>query len=340
MHARDRAAIDRLLAPDYVLRSVPDVDRGTWIGNAMTLCWGDRSDIDGFRARVQEAVVVASFELTFYVDPLSCQRAVLKSLITDVWIRRPEGWRLLVRHAGPPPSGTHIGAQYGMVPQPPPIWEATGDVSVVGTGGNASTLTLGVAGQALHRAARHTTTVSAAFVSTEAEGETKAESLSAQARHGADVGPRTQLFGRAAYARDRFAGIANRVVLEAGLGHRVERGGHALTAEGSAGFTVEQRLDATRLDFASATGTLHYGWRLAPSTQFTESIGLTADLERGRNWRGTSTTAVTVTITQLLAIKASHALEYRHAPVAGFGRVDTKTAVSVVFAWQRAAPPP
>ena len=43
MHARDRGALEQLLADDYVLRGAPDVDRATWIRNALTLCWGDRS---------------------------------------------------------------------------------------------------------------------------------------------------------------------------------------------------------------------------------------------------------------------------------------------------------
>jgi nitrate/nitrite transporter NarK len=59
MHARDRQRLEELLAPDYILRSSPDIDRETWIRNAVTLCWGDRSSIDGFHASQQAGVVIA-----------------------------------------------------------------------------------------------------------------------------------------------------------------------------------------------------------------------------------------------------------------------------------------
>src|SRR5581483_11237244 len=48
MHGRNSTRLDQLLAADYLLRSVPDVDRQTWIRNALTLCWADGSDIAGF----------------------------------------------------------------------------------------------------------------------------------------------------------------------------------------------------------------------------------------------------------------------------------------------------
>jgi hypothetical protein len=47
MHTRDRRQLEQLLAADYVLRGAPDIDRETRIQNAITLCCGDRSEIDG-----------------------------------------------------------------------------------------------------------------------------------------------------------------------------------------------------------------------------------------------------------------------------------------------------
>ena len=69
LHARDRVQLESLLAEDYVLRGSPDIDRETWLQNAVKLCWGDRSSLNQFRARHQDDVVIASFEFTFYVNP-------------------------------------------------------------------------------------------------------------------------------------------------------------------------------------------------------------------------------------------------------------------------------
>lgn len=40
----DAQTLDALLSDDFVLRSSPDVDRDTWIENAVALCWSDRFD--------------------------------------------------------------------------------------------------------------------------------------------------------------------------------------------------------------------------------------------------------------------------------------------------------
>ena len=44
LDARSRSQLEPLLAPDFVLRRTPDIDRDTWVRNAVDLCWGDRSD--------------------------------------------------------------------------------------------------------------------------------------------------------------------------------------------------------------------------------------------------------------------------------------------------------
>lgn len=339
MHARDRQRIESLLAPDYVLRGAPDIDRDTWISNALTLCWGDRSDIDAFRVHEHDDVIVASFELTFYVDPTLCRPAVLRSLITDIWSRGADGWRLHIRHSGPPPQAdAGIAAQYGIVPQPPPTWDLSGELSLVATGGNTSIRTLGLGGSAIHRTDARSTRASIAFVTSQAGSVTNARSLAMQARHGVRVRERIELLGRGSYARDRFAGIDDRATAEVGTAYTVSPRPHTLTAEGSVGFTVEQRLDATELQFATATGTIDYGWTARPGSELTQSVRMAFDLETAGNWRGISTTAVGVTLTELLSLKASHAIEYRNQPVAGFRRTDMRTAATLVISWQRHPP--
>ena len=112
MQARDRNRLDQLLAAEYFLRGVPDINRATWIDNAVTLCWGTRADIEHFRARPIGDVIIASFDLTFFADPISCRPAVRRSVITDVWVSDGTVWRLEMRHAAPPPpSDAGIAAQ-------------------------------------------------------------------------------------------------------------------------------------------------------------------------------------------------------------------------------------
>jgi putative salt-induced outer membrane protein YdiY len=339
--ARDRGTMERLLAPDYVLRSAPDIDRAAWIANSLKLCWGDRWDLDRFSARTQEDTVVASFELTFYVDPGTCRPAVLRSLITDIWIRGPDGWQLLVRHSGPVPQpGAQLTAQFGLAPLAPPTWDVSGELSFVATGGNTSVRTLGLASELTHRSARTATSATVAYVTSESDEETNARAVAARARHGVRVDSRVELFGRGAYARDRFAGIANRWAGDVGAGFVVPMPpAHGLTAEGSVGFTDEQRLDATDRRFATATGALTYVWTIGPGSELKQDVAVIGDLELARNWRGTAITALSVTLSRLLSLKASHGFEYRNVPVAGFGRVDRRTAAALVVTFERRPPP-
>lgn len=185
MHAKDRQRLEELLAPDYILRSAPDIDRETWIRNAITLCWGDRSTIDGFHARQQGGVVIASFELTFYIDPSTCRQAVMRSLITDVWTEYPDGWRLQIRHSGPAPAaGAGVAGQYGIAPLPPPAWDVSGELSLVATAGNTSTRTAGLGGSLIHRTDGTSTRATLAIITSEADNVTQARSITMQVRQG------------------------------------------------------------------------------------------------------------------------------------------------------------
>lgn len=335
MHAKDAERLDSLLAPDYVLRGSPDIDRATWLKNALALCWGNRSEIADFEARHYDGVAVASFRLTFFVDPDTCRPALLGSLITDVWVRESSGWRLQVRHSAPPPRGG-IAAQYGAVPELPPVWDAKGELSFVATGGTTSVRTLGAGSTLTHRRAAATTLGSVAFLTSEANAVTNARSLTVLGRHGVRVSPRVELFGEASYGRDRFAGIDNRIRAAAGAAYSAPLPRrHTLSLDGTFGYTAEKRLDASDRRFPTASSTLRYRWSIVRGTELTEDAGVIADLGRVQNWRGTSATAFIVTLTRQVSFKLSHALEYRNDPVRGFGRTDIETTAALVVSLQR-----
>jgi len=342
MQSRDRNRLDQLLAAEYFLRGVPDINRATWIDNAVTLCWGTRADIEHFRARPIGDLIIASFDLTFFADPISCRPAVRRSVITDVWVSDGTVWRLEMRHAAPPPpSDAGIAAQYGVVPEPPPTWDLSGELSFVATGGNTSTTTAGVANTLTHSSNGHITRAAMAFLTSDADGVTQARSLRVQGRHGFRLGTRSELFAEAEYARDRFAGIDHRLTSGVGVSYTAPLGRrHSLRAEGSAGYNTENRLDQTEEQFATAVAALHYTWTMRPGVRLAEDAGFIGDLETAANWRTSSTTAITVTITRLLSLKASHVFEYRHAPVPGFGRLDLRTSAALVFSLQRRPPIP
>ncbi|MGE0592745.1 MAG: DUF481 domain-containing protein [Vicinamibacterales bacterium] len=335
MHARDRARLEQILAPDYILRGTPDIDRDTWVRNAVSLCWGERSDIDDLRVQPLGDVAIVSLDLTFYVNPDTCRPAVLRSLITDVWVRSGGAWQLQTRHSGPPPTGG-IAAQFGAVPETPPTWDLGSEVSVVATAGTTSTRTVGLGASALHRAGAGTTQGSVSFLTTEVDQVPSARVLTVRGRQGYRVSPRLELFGDGLYGRDRFAGIGHRVVTSAGAAYTAPLPRrHALTSEGSLGYSAEQRLDGAELRYPIAIGTVRYRWTITPGTTLAQDVGFNADLDIVRNWRGTSATVLSIALTRLLSLNASQTVEYRNQPVAGFGRTDLRSSVVLAFAFRR-----
>jgi hypothetical protein len=91
----------------------------------------------------------------------------------------------------------------------------------------------------------------------------------------------------------------------------------------------------TRLRFATAIGAVNYEWSIAPDTKLVEESAINADLQSGSNWRASNTLTVNVTLTRILSLKASHAIEYRHVPVAGFGRSDHRGAIALVVSMEQ-----
>lgn len=332
--SRSQVDMERLLAEEFVLRGSPDVSRETWIREAVARCWGDRFDIDDFAARQDGEVAIATFVLTFYVNPDTCAPGVLRSLITDVWTRREGSWRLAVRHSSAP-GGDGVAGQFGLQPEVPPRWLVQSELSLVTTSGNASTRTLGAGGEVTHQTGNATTRASFTHVSNVVDGDTRARLTTLQGRHGVQIRSGLETFGRAGYTRDVFAGIRNRVTLDAGVAFTAaDRPRHRLTLEAGAGFTSEARVASDTLQFGVATGTVRYLWRVAPGSQLQEELATTADLSDAGNWRAANALSLTIALTRVVSFKIATGVEYRHEPVPGFGRTDTRTAAALVISFR------
>lgn len=338
---RDRAVMERLLDDAFVLRSEPDTNRATWMDNAVARCWGDRFEIADFKTHASEDIAVTSFELTLHVNPATCQPATIRSLVTDVWVLTENGWRLRVRHSGPPVAATSgVAGQYALLPQRAPTWKLNGELSFVATGGTTSTRTLGLASDLWHQEAGKTTRVQVSFVTSEADNATRARVIDSQARHGVTVGDGLDVFGRVAYTRDRFAGIASRTVLESGVSWTAaDTPVHTLALEASGGFTAEAQIGSPDQRFAVTTGAMSYRRKITPTSEINDDVSVTADLVSIDNWRMRNALNFQATLTRLLSLKLSHAFEYRNVPVPGFGRLDTRTSASLVFSFRRIPQP-
>jgi putative salt-induced outer membrane protein YdiY len=331
---RNRDALERLIAPDFVLRGNPDTSRGTWISGAVTLCWGPRWDLQQLIVRDEGETQVASFILNFYRDPLTCRPAFLRSLITDVWARRDGRWQLTVRHAGPVGDATPR-AQYGPAPLVP-AFESRAEFSFVSTGGNSSTETVGFAGDTAVRRGRATTTGRATFVRTSTDDQENARSLTALARHSVRLSDRIEAYGRGGFLRDLFAGIEERITADAGLSYVVPQPyQRALKFDLGFGFTQENRVIDEDQSILNATAGTTVRARLNPMAEVTAEAVAVADVEKAANWRVATDVSLNALFTPVLSARFAYSLRYVHQPVPGFLGTDHTLTAALVFRYVR-----
>lgn len=327
---KDAEAFELLLAPAFVLRGTPDVPRATWIANALSMCWGDRYEISNLTvARSDGDTVVASLVLTTAVDPISCAPATVRSLLTDVWVRQEGRLRLALRHSGG--SGGDVSKQFSTEPAPPPRWERTAEISAVGTGGNTDTQTLGTGASFVWRPGAWETRGRAAFVTSESDDVTTAESLVAELRQARTISPHLQLFGRADYLINRFAGIDYRLTVDGGLAWTVRDTPRVLfSVDGGLGVTREARLAGSDQTFGAGTLGVLVKYRPTATTQIEDRVVFSTDLGAFGNWRMHNTASVSVAMTRVLSVRLSHDLKHVARPVIGFGKNDTIAAAALV----------
>jgi putative salt-induced outer membrane protein len=328
--SKDAAAFERLLAPGFVLRGAPDVPRGEWIKNALSMCWGDRFDITDVSVTSQSAdVAVVSLLLTTAQDPVTCEPAIIRSLITDVWVRDGTGWRLALRHSGPPADS--VAAQFAKLDPPPPLWEGSAELSLVATGGNTDTQTLGAGASVTWRPGPWTTRGRAAFVRSATDDAVTAESLVAELRPARALSSRAEVYARGEYLVDRFSGIDHRTTVDAGLGWLlIDDAPHTLKVDGGVGITREARLAGGDETFTAATASAAYTWQIGPTATLSEQPLVSVAFGEAGNWRLQNSLNLTVTMSRRLSVRLAHELKRINQPVPGFRKMDTVLSAALV----------
>ena len=214
---------------------------------------------------------------------------------------------------------------------PPPRWERKAELSLVQTGGNTDTQTLGLGASVIFRPGRWTTEARTAFVRSETSDIETAKSFIADLREAYALSRRVELFGRYGYLADPFAGIDHRSTIDGGIGYKLLLGPvHTLRADAGLGYTTESRSVGDDVSFALANFGGAYKWQISTAADLTNSAILTASLEDGGAWRFANAFALTAALSRVFSLKLSHDLKYNNAPVVGFEKADRLTSVAVV----------
>ena len=117
------------------------------------------------------------------------------------------------------------GIALAQQPPPPKAREGKAEFALVTTSGNASTQSVGAAGQIIVRPPQWVIDGQAAFVRNEAEDVVSAKSFAARGRAARVLSPRLQAFGQHSYLRDLFSGVVHRNHTEGGASYLVVQTG-------------------------------------------------------------------------------------------------------------------
>ena len=225
------------------------------------------------------------------------------------------------------------GAQPAPAPAnpPPPRWERKAELSLVATGGNTDTQSLGLGASVVFRPGKWTTEARTAFIRSETNDIQTAKSLVADLRESRALTTRVEVFGRYGYLADEFAGIDHRSTIDGGLGYKALLGPvHTLRLDAGLGYSSENRLVGEDQSFALANFGTAYKWQISKTADLTDSAIFTASLDDGDAWRFGNGFALTALLSQVFSLKLSHDVKVNNSPVAGFEKTDRLTSVALV----------
>ena len=214
-------------------------------------------------------------------------------------------------------------------------------MSLVSTGGNTDTRTLGVGGSVIFRPGAWTTEARTAFVQSETDDIETAQSFVVDFRESYALTPRIELFGRYGYLADRFAGIDDRSTIDGGVGFKALVGPvHTLRLDAGLGYSDENRLVGEDVSFALANFGAGYKWQISKTADLTNSAIFTAPLDGSdpcsqepcdkTSWRFGNAFALTAVLTQAFSLKLAHDVKVNNSPVAGFEKTDRITSFALV----------
>ena len=214
---------------------------------------------------------------------------------------------------------------------PPPRFEGSAEISLVSTGGNTDTQSLGLGSIVIWRPDPWTTQAQVSFIRAETSGIETARSLVASLRQGRTLTPRIDVFGRVEYLANEFAGIDRRVTFDVGLGYKlIDTARHLARADAGLGYAHESRLIGEDISAALVNLGGIYRWKLNETAAIENAALFSSSLEEGDDWRFRNSFGVSAALSRILSLKVAHELKFVNAPVFGFEKTDRVLSAAVV----------
>jgi len=215
---------------------------------------------------------------------------------------------------------------------PEPLWANTLGLSYLSTSGNTDTQTFGLDFTVERKPSPWGLSIVGSFNRADQDGEVTAERyfVSAQAKRA--LSERWEVFGGVSGEKDEFAGFDLRMVVDAGVTYHALLGPtHFLSFDAGLAWTDEDRIEPEEdVSYLGGILGLSYEWKFSESASLTERLVFYPNFDDTSDWRFNSVTAVTASLTKVLALQASYEIRYRNQPIGDNDDTDTATKISVV----------
>jgi putative salt-induced outer membrane protein len=227
-------------------------------------------------------------------------------------------------------------AQTPAPPEPPPRLEASAQLALLATTGNASARSFGASGELISRPDPWMYTAKAAFAQTSDHDELKARSVTALGRTDRILSSQWSVFGQYDYLRDVFAGVQDRQTIQGGVSYlAINAAGHRLRLDGGLGYQHEGRLDAPDTDSAVFQGGPNYRWAISKTSEIVEELKFTLPFSNSAQWKMDQSVSLTAAINSILSVKFTNVVRFANQPVPGFESTDTITTFALVMKYRR-----
>lgn len=230
-------------------------------------------------------------------------------------------------------AGTAVSAQE----EPKKPWSSVTELGFVMTSGNSQSQSLNLGEKynykwpkaelafeaaAIRAESTNRTVSNTGGVLTETETtETTAELYSFGGKFRRDVTPKFFWYTGGGWLRNQLSGIDNRFTAGAGVGYKFLDGPkHKLAGELGVNYVKEDYVflqpdGSDSADFAAGRAFLGYLFQISEGAKLTSDLEFVDNLDTTDDWRIRSVTAVTASLTKLLALKAGVTLLYDNQPV-------------------------
>jgi putative salt-induced outer membrane protein YdiY len=231
-----------------------------------------------------------------------------------------------------------LEAQEAGVEPPPPDeetvkpWSNEAEASYVKTGGNSSASTLALSNRFAYnltysellftvdfmRASTTTTRRSnvGGELLEESETAASAERYQVAGSYRQNILDNMFWYARSSWYRNPFAGISAEVNAGGGIGYRfIETPDDLLVGEIGFGVTNESLTNDTSSTFVDIRGALEGRFKITDTTGFEVALVASDDLQNTTNLRATVDAAISVAVSNALALRVGYLLDYRNEPV-------------------------